>query len=107
MHETEEEARQILKDMKLEMEVGIPLYDAAYKAGEVVSQDPVAGSNVMSGHTVTINLNKDKKDNGSAVPSVTGKTVEDAKYSLQAYGFEIGNITTESNEMPEGIIISQ
>lgn len=104
---TEEEARQILKDMKLEMEVGIPLYDAAYKAGEVVSQDPVAGSNVMSGHTVTINLNKDKKDNGSAVPSVTGKTVEDAKYSLQAYGFEIGNITTESNEMPEGIIISQ
>ena len=33
-----------------------------YKTGEVVSQDPVAGSKVMEGHTITINLNKDKKD---------------------------------------------
>jgi len=104
---TEEEARQILKGMNLEMEVGIPLYDPEYKAGQVVSQDPVAGSKVMEGHTITINLNKDKKDSGSAVPSVTGKTVDDAKYSLQAYGFEIGDITTEANELPEGIIISQ
>ncbi|MBO5666417.1 MAG: PASTA domain-containing protein, partial [Firmicutes bacterium] len=104
---TEEEAREILKGMNLEMEVGIPLYDAEYKAVEVVSQDPVAGSKVMEGHTITINLNKDKKGSGTVVPSVTGKTVEDAKYSLQAYGFELGDITTEANELPEGIIISQ
>lgn len=103
----EEEARQILKDAKLEMEVGIPLYNGEYKAGQVVSQDPVAGSKVMEGNKITINLNKDKNGSETAVPSVTGKTVEDARYSLQAYGFEIGDITTEANEMPEGIIISQ
>jgi len=104
---TEEEARQVLKDMNLEVELGIPLYDEDYKAGEVVSQDPVAGNKVKEGHKVIINLNKDKKESGSAVPGVTGKTVDDAKYSLQAYGFEIGDISTEANELPEGIIIRQ
>lgn len=105
---TEEEATEILKGMKLEMELGIALYDEEYDPGEVVSQDPVEGSKVKEGHKVTINLNKDKKAGSeTVVPSVTGKTVDDAKYSLQAYGFVIGDITTEANELPEGIIISQ
>ena len=68
----------------------------------------LADSKVKEGHKVTINLNKDKKAGADAVvPSLTGKTVDDAKYSLQAYGFVIGDISTEANELPEGIIINQ
>ncbi|MBQ8589559.1 MAG: Stk1 family PASTA domain-containing Ser/Thr kinase [Firmicutes bacterium] len=105
---TEEEARQALSAVKLEMELGISLYNKEYDPGEVVSQDPVADSKVKEGHKVTINLNKDKKAGADAVvPSLTGKTVDDAKYSLQAYGFVIGDISTEANELPEGIIINQ
>lgn len=104
---TEEEARQALHSVNLNVEVGIPLYDKNYRAGEVVSQDPVSGSSVKEGHTVTINLNKDKNSGDTvAVPNLSGKTVDDAKYSLQAYGLKIGDIIAEASDLPEGIIIS-
>jgi len=105
---TEEEAREMLTEKGLNVELGLSLYNEEYDPGEVVAQDPVAGSKVKEGHTVTINLNKEKDSSAaSAVPSLTGKTLDDARYSIQAYGYTVGDVTSEASDLPEGIIIKQ
>lgn len=105
---TEEEAEQQLTDLGLKMEVGLSLYNEEYDPGEVVAQDPVAGSKIKEGHTVTINLNKEKDASGSSVvPALTGKTLDDARYNIQAYGYAVGEVTAQESELPEGIIVEQ
>lgn len=105
---TEEEAKQTLEEMNLAMEVGIALYDEQYGVDEIVGQNPQAGSKVKEGHIVTINLNKERSTvSAKTIPNLSGKTVDDARYSLEAYGYSVGSVTTEFDDLPEGIIISQ
>lgn len=108
MGATEEEARTQLTELGLELELGLEMYDQEYEPGQIIGQDPVAGSKVKEGHTVTVNLNRDKGASTSAtVPNLTGKTLDDARFSIQAYGYVVGEVTSRANELPEGMIIEQ
>ncbi|WP_089100424.1 Stk1 family PASTA domain-containing Ser/Thr kinase [Streptomyces hyaluromycini] len=53
--------------------------------GKVVSTDPAAGAQVAKGSTVNIQIGKAQQQ--TAVPSVLGQTVSQAKQTLQAAGF--------------------
>ncbi|MFE4962467.1 Stk1 family PASTA domain-containing Ser/Thr kinase [Streptomyces sp. NPDC056660] len=59
--------------------------DDANLVGKVVSTDPVAGTQLKKNSAVNIQIGKAKQQ--TAVPSVLGQTVQQAKQTLQAAGF--------------------
>lgn len=71
--------------------------------GDIVDQSPAAGERVSIGTTVQLTASS-----GSAnrqVPDVTGLTVEDARNTLEAAGFEVHVIEVDGVE-PSGRVIS-
>jgi serine/threonine-protein kinase len=75
-------------------------------AGNVISENPAAGSSEPQGTTVTIVVAKALAT--VSVPSVTGDTAAQASTTLQAAGFKVTqttrNVKKKSNE---GIVVSQ
>lgn len=103
---TEDEAREELKDLKLELEVDLMVSSDEYDEGQIVSQSPKEKSEVKEGKTITVNLSKGKKGNNT-IPDIMGSTLSDAEYKLEQYGFVLGSTTEESSDRPKGIILSQ
>ena len=73
--------------------------------GEVISQDPVAGSSVESGSEVTLVVSNGIEQ--TKVPDVLGKTTEKATEKLEAKGFVVAIEEAYSDEVKEGRVISQ
>lgn len=61
--------------------------------GTIIAQDPAAGSSLDKGSKINITISDGKGKDKGTVPSVTGKTLEDAKTAITAAGFTVGNIT--------------
>ncbi len=78
---TADEAEATLTEAGLEFTTNTD--DSAAPEGEVIAQAPPAGTDVNSGSTVTITL----ASGSNAVPSVIGKTAEEAKAMLEEAGF--------------------
>ncbi|GGN03731.1 Stk1 family PASTA domain-containing Ser/Thr kinase [Streptomyces fuscichromogenes] len=77
--------------------------DDSSLVGKVVSTDPQAGSQVSKGSTVTIQIGKAKQQ--TAVPSVLGQTVSQAKQTLQAAGFT--NIQFNGDSSDNALVTNQ
>ena len=59
----------------------------------VLSQDPSAGSEADKGTKINIVISDGQGKEKGTVPSVTGKTLAQAKSAIIAAGFSVGNIT--------------
>jgi serine/threonine-protein kinase len=79
--------------------------DAA-PVGQVISQDPAAGTSVPAGSSVSVVISKGPAN--SPVPSVLNQTRADAEAALTNAGFT-PNVTEQSTSDPaqDGIVISQ
>ncbi len=79
--------------------------DAA-PVGQVISQDPAAGTSVPAGSSVSVVISKGPAN--SPVPSVINQTRADAEAALTNAGFT-PNVTEQSTSDPaqDGIVISQ
>jgi len=76
---------------------------ATVAAGKVISQNPVAGTNVAPGSAVALVVSL-----GTAVPNVVGLTQDSAQAALIAAGLTVGTVTTaNSATVPSGTVISQ
>jgi serine/threonine-protein kinase len=73
-------------------------------SGIVTAQNPRAGTVLVEGSSVRINVSKGPKP--VAVPSVVGLTYEVAAAQLQSAGFTVGRVTVESSR-PAGEVVSQ
>ncbi|MET8557485.1 Stk1 family PASTA domain-containing Ser/Thr kinase [Streptomyces sp. NPDC004959] len=73
-------------------------------AKKVCKQDPVAGTEVDKGSTITLTISTGAPK--ETVPDVTGLTYETAQAKLQKLGFEVKQETKES-EQKEGVVIEQ
>ncbi len=74
--------------------------------GKVISQTPDAASMGKEGDTVTILVSQGVES--VKVPTLTGKTQQDASTALSDVGLTMGNVTSEySDSVAEGLIISQ
>jgi serine/threonine-protein kinase len=73
--------------------------------GEVINQDPVAGSSVTSGSTVTLVVSQGIEQ--VKVPDVLGKTQEKATAKLEDKGFSVTVKEEYSDEVKAGRVISQ
>jgi serine/threonine-protein kinase len=60
---------------------------------------------VKAGKSVVVSISKGVKE--GMVPNLVGKSVEDAAFLLDKYGFNQGSTTVEASEMPKDIVIRQ
>ena len=99
---TETEARDRLATAGLTTNV-VQVFSSS-EIGDVVAQDPAAGSSVAKGSAVRLNVSK-----GSAlvdVPSVVGTSQADATAQVKAAGLGVNVVSVPSDE-PAGTVVAQ
>ena len=81
-----------------DLEATVVEVNSERQSGIVTAQNPRAGTVLVSGASVRINVSKGPKP--IAVPSVVGSTYELAAAQLQSAGFTVGRVDVESNAPP-------
>lgn len=102
--------KKVEKDLKKAgYKLGIVKSETSTKPeGTILSQDPAAGSNADKGTKINITISDGKGKDKGTVPSVTGKSLEEAKAAIRNAGFSVGNITyDESNVYGNGYVMWQ
>ncbi len=80
--------------------------DEGVPAGEVISQDPTAGTTVNAGDTVNIVVSTGPDVPATVpVPDVAGKAAADAQAELEAAGFTVTSEEQESMDVEAGLVI--
>lgn len=100
-----EEAEEKLKEFDLNIELEAEVTSLDYDEGLIVSQDPFEGMMVKKGKTIKVNISKGVERN--TIPSLTGRTLSDATFLLESYGYERGSVLEEYSDMPLGVVIRQ
>jgi serine/threonine-protein kinase len=78
------------------------------KEGEVLDQEPRAGSTLDKESSVDITVSDGKGTEKAIVPSVTRMSLKDAKKAIEAAGFEVGNISYDwDSSIGKGYVIYQ
>lgn len=97
-------ARQILEDKKLRVNVA-ETYNADVPAGQVVSQNPTAGSKVKEQRLVTIYVSKGGEE--IEMPDLTGLSKSDAEAQLKKMGLKLGSVYEKYSNEEAGTVIKQ
>ncbi len=103
---TLEEAKRTLSELKLGIVEGDEVYSSEFAAGLIVSQDPNAEMMVKEGFNVTVNVSKGE-EKANVIPNVVNRTVADAEFVLESYGYIRGNITSDYSDLPKDVVIRQ
>lgn len=100
------QAQRAVEAKGLKLEVAKEVYNENYPPGRVISQEPPRGEKIKKGGTVQVTLSR-----GLAtikVPSVVGKTQDEAESLLKKAGLVVGKVERGfSDTVPEGSVISQ
>lgn len=102
---TYEQAQLLAEESGLTIEKGEDVYSPDQEEGKITSQIPTEGSKVSEGKLVTVYVSKGKKD--GVVPKIEGMDYKEANEYLKGFGFELGIVKTETNTLPENVIITQ
>jgi serine/threonine protein kinase len=100
-----DEATRLLNDIGLDLEVGSEVASDEYEEGLIVSQDPLPKMIVKTGKTVIVNISKGSLD--VSIPNVIGKTLSDAVFLIESFGYSKGGVSEEYSQMPKGVVIRQ
>lgn len=107
---TVETAAAELEQIGLKLQVGDEISSEQYEAGLIVSQDPEAEMTVKEGFTITVNVSKGKVQQQvqeGTIPPVVNRTVSDAEFVLDTYGYKLGRVNEQNSDMPKGVVIRQ
>jgi serine/threonine-protein kinase len=102
---TVEEGTQTLDGLKLKLKIGDELYSSDYEAGIIMSQSPANEMTVKTGNTIVVNTSKGQRE--GTVPILTNKSLVDAIFTLENYGFVQGDVTIEASDLPKDFVIRQ
>jgi serine/threonine-protein kinase len=102
---TVEEGTTALDGLKLKLKVGDELYSSDYEAGIIMSQNPSNEMTVKTGNTIVVNTSKGQRE--GTVPILTNKSLVDAVFTLENYGFVQGDVTIEASDLPKDFVIRQ
>lgn len=100
-----EDAEQTLKDMGLNV-LQKPMQDNTVASGSVIYSSPAAGETVEGGSTVILYTSRAVAQSTVMVPSLTGKTIEDARNDVRDLNVSIRTVDQASSE-PAGTVLSQ
>ncbi len=103
--DTYEEAVSKAEELGLKIERGDDVFSNEQEEGYVTAQNPEAGTMVVEGKTIVINVSKGKRD--GVIPTLIGKTEEQAKKELEDLGFVLGTVTIVTSYESEGKIVKQ
>lgn len=99
------DAEQTLKDMGLNV-LQKPMQDNTVASGSVIYSSPAAGETVEGGSTVILYTSRAVAQSTVMVPSLTGKTIEDARNDVRDLNVSIRTVDQASSE-PAGTVLSQ
>ena len=102
---TENDAVSLLRSQDLEPIVGDTTYDEKFPEGSIIFQRPRAGETVKEGRRVYLFISGGEPI--VHVPQLTGKSVRDAKFSLERLGLKLGEIDQETSNYPKDMIYDQ
>ena len=102
---TEEAAQTALEDAGLALGTPDYPYSDTIPAGEVISQDPVAGTSVAPGTAVALTVSAGPEP--VPVPDVVNMTQSAAQSAIEAAGLNATITLDYSDTVPNGIVISQ
>jgi len=103
--DTYEEAVSKAEELGLKIERGDDVFSNDQEEGYVTAQNPEAGTMVVEGKTIVINVSKGKRD--GVIPTLIGKTEDQAKSELEDLGFVLGTVTIVTSHENEGKIVKQ
>ncbi len=84
------------------------IYDSEVPIGGIVKTEPEIGEILSSGATVVVYISRGAEYDSVQVPSIEGRTVEEADALLSQSGLTLGNISYANSEnVAEGIILTQ
>lgn len=99
-------ARSTLESKGLKLEVSSEEYSYSVLENCIISQDPVEGTELKEGDTITVVVSKGS--NNKSEPNVVGMSLSRAQNMIQSSGFAVGDITYEfSSAYKEGTVLSQ
>jgi serine/threonine-protein kinase len=100
------DARQIVRNERLNLRVINYLYNSEYPNGTIISQRPVAGEKRKINSEVEVVVSKGPQL--VRVPNLVGKNQLEAELVLEETGLTLGEILVDSSpEFPEGVVIKQ
>ena len=88
--ETVEEATSDLEMAGYKVEVGSEVFSDTIEKGKVAETTPKAGSQVEAGATITLHVSKGKEEKKVKIPSLLGKTRDEAKELIESAGLVLG-----------------
>ncbi|NMA93103.1 MAG: PASTA domain-containing protein, partial [Clostridiales bacterium] len=101
-----EEANAQLKSLGLSVEIEFELQSPDYPKGIIMSQTPAEGATIKTGQTIRVSVSKGVVD--GEVPSVVGKTLNNARITLETYKYVVNEVVEQiDEEVPKGSVISQ
>jgi eukaryotic-like serine/threonine-protein kinase len=98
------DAMRRLQQAGFKAEQGETRYNSSAPKMTVLEQTPAAGSNDAVGGTVTLAVSGGQKM--GSVPSIVGMTQTDAERTLEASGFDVGEVTEQPSDQPRGQVIA-
>lgn len=98
---------KLVNDYGVEVVYGDRVYSETIDEGLIVSTDPVAGSPLEEGQTVTLYVSKGPEIKTVSMPSLIGMTEEEARNELEQLGLVLGNCVEVAGSAPAGEIIYQ
>ncbi|MDR3628605.1 MAG: PASTA domain-containing protein [Ignavibacteriaceae bacterium] len=100
-----DDAIGVLKDANLEPIVSDTTYDEKFPKGTIIYQRPVPNETVKKGRRVYLFVSGGEPL--VPVPSITGKTISDARNTLERLGLNLGKIDSIASEYPANMIFGQ
>ncbi len=107
--ETVEKATAFLEDMDMNFLIKTQeMFHDTVESGKVISTDPVDGTNLKEGQTITLVVSIGQKPAQIPVPALMGKNIDDALQELTALGLTAGSVNeTTREDVEKGTVVYQ
>lgn len=100
------EAKKIVEDGGLEIKQGEVKYDENIPIGQILDQNPPADETVKYGRRIYVTICGGEQL--SDVPNLKGKSLRDAKFTLEQRGLKLGEtVRKNTTEFPADFVLSQ
>lgn len=101
----ENAAIERLEDVSLQPVIGDTTFDQRFPKGTIILQRPKAGEIVKEGRRVHLYISGGEPI--VYVPQLRGKSIRDAKFSLERLGLKLGTVEEVTSNQPKDMIFDQ
>lgn len=97
----------LINDYGVEVSYADRVFSDSIPEGQIVSTDPIAGTPLERGQTVTLYVSKGSESKTLIMPLLVGLDESQAREAAEQVGLEIGSVTTVASSVEAGKVIYQ